>query len=171
MMVVDKNFRFGITWEVINRSETHDFFYGPIFILINDRVCPLYTRYDHTIDVVFRNMQQSFIKQQWSDGSDGTELGSRPISRRQIDYDTVQNILSIGMADLEIARDEQHLMNLIMRIGYNGNEERLFYTLDMFKTFTEVCFPRGTVEKVIMALPNKPEDFIKQMDSSPVLVV
>jgi hypothetical protein len=171
MMVIDKNFQFGITWEVIHKAGTQDFFYGPIFVLIDGRVCPLYTRYDHTIDVVFRSMQQSFITQHWSDGSNGKDLGNKHVSCRQIDYDTVQNILNIGMADLEIARDRDVLMNLIMRIGYNGDEERLFYTLDLFKTFTEVRFPRGTVEKVIMSLPNRPEEFARQLKDSPVRIV
>lgn len=38
-------------------------------------------------------------------------------------------------------------------LGFDGNEERLIYTLDFENSFNESRFPRGTIEKLIRTLP------------------
>lgn len=38
-------------------------------------------------------------------------------------------------------------------LGFDGDEDRLIYTLDFENNFIENRFPRGTIEKLIQALP------------------
>ncbi|OUI77616.1 hypothetical protein HK18_06405 [Commensalibacter intestini] len=38
-------------------------------------------------------------------------------------------------------------------LGFDGNEERLIYTVDYAKSYAETRYPKGTVEKLIRKLP------------------
>lgn len=53
-------------------------------------------------------------------------------------------------------------------LGFDGDEERLIYTLDYENTFQEIRYPKGTVEKLIQSLPPA-EDLV--MEKSDHLII
>ena len=164
-MVISNSHKFGVAWGVIERSRVPTFFYGWVILIINEKVYPSHMRFNHTIDVVFRNMQSTFtqinshfLKEDYKQD----ELGDRAMTLQDIESGDINGLYHIGLGDLESCyeNDIVDTISFSMDIGFHGSEERLFFSDDGYKTLSEVRFPRGTVEKVIMALPNKPEDFV-----------
>ncbi|MNP70944.1 hypothetical protein D3C76_1672500 [compost metagenome] len=49
-------------------------------------------------------------------------------------------------------------------LGFSGNEDRLFYSLDFESSFIESRFPRGTVEELIRTLPLAGSLFMDKSD-------
>lgn len=50
-------------------------------------------------------------------------------------------------------------------LGFDGDEERLFYSIDYEKTIQEKRYPRGTVEKLINSVPDAHHLKIKRIDN------
>ena len=53
-------------------------------------------------------------------------------------------------------------------LGFDGDEERLIYTVDYEKTFHEARYPRGTIEKLIDSLPFS-EDLVMEKNENLIM--
>jgi hypothetical protein len=156
MLIIDEEQKFGILWEKVWTSEDNDFIYGVVQIIIDDEVFPKKMSFNDTINVVFHNMKKSFSQPYYFPGNTGEELGSKPATSSQLSYGEVTNIFQIELADIGMCHDGwNNYGSLVLNLGYDGEFERLFYSEDNGETFRELRLKRGTVEKVVMSLPDK----------------
>ena len=157
MINIDETYQFGIIWELIDFPDCH-YVMGSVFLLIgkNLEIAPRYAETNHTLQVIFGNLQSSFIDKYYPAGTDGGELGDIEVDYEKLSYGEVKNIFSINGTELETQCGE-FTGGLSMEIGYSGNEERLFYSIDNGNSYKEIRLPKGTVENVIMSLPSNSE--------------
>lgn len=94
-----------------------------------------------------------FLKDSLSEGLARLELGKIP----EIGATPLDEIdLSEGTPNSLIYLDFGELSNhgRVFHLGFNGDKERLIYSLDGEKTYQEKQYPRGTIQNIIEAIPN-----------------
>jgi len=74
------------------------------------------------------------------------EVGCLPIEEMDFSEGMPRNLISLDVAGL-------YDYGCNFWLGFDGGEDRLIYTVDFENSFTETRFPRGTIEKLIRALP------------------
>lgn len=74
------------------------------------------------------------------------DIGSLPIENMDFSEGEPENLIPLNVAEL-------YDYGCNFWLGFDGEEERLIYTLDFEKSFIENRFPRGTIEKLIRQLP------------------
>lgn len=74
------------------------------------------------------------------------DIGNIPIGKIDFSEGTPEKLISLDVAEL-------YDYGCNFWLGFDGNEDRLIYTLDFENSFNENRFPRGTIEKLIRALP------------------
>lgn len=74
------------------------------------------------------------------------DIGDIPLDKLFCSEGVPEHIISLDVAEL-------YDYGCNFWLGFDGSEERLIYSLDFEKSFTENRFPRGTIEKLIKALP------------------
>lgn len=74
------------------------------------------------------------------------DIGDFPIEKMNFSKGEVKNLISLDVAEL-------YDYGCNFWLGFDGSEDRLIYTLDYENSFIENRFPRGTIEKLIRALP------------------
>lgn len=74
------------------------------------------------------------------------DIGDFPIEKMNFSEGEVKNLISLDVAEL-------YDYGCNFWLGFDGGEDRLIYTLDYENSFIEDRFPRGTIEKLIRALP------------------
>lgn len=154
MMVIDEDYKFGITWEVIEISSDQSFVYGHMHFIIDDEIMPKKCSFNHTLNVVFGGLKRSFTQPYYSDNSTATELGSIAVDNHELSYGRVPNILDLNTSDIGMSYvGWENYGSIALKLGFDRNFERLFYSEDNGKNFREIRLKRGTVEKVIFALP------------------
>ena len=156
MLVIDDNLEFGILWEVISTSEDESFYYGICKILIDGEFFPKKERFDNTINAIFHNMKKAFKNPYYPCGFINGEIGLKLITDRQLSYGEIPDIINIELADIgNCFAGYEEYGSLVLNLGYANDMERLFYSEDNGKTFREIKLKKGTVEKVIMSLPEE----------------
>ena len=157
MLNIDKSNQFGIMWDIYDKPNSQ-FVYGPVALIIGkeQEIAPRYIDTTTTLQVVFSNMKGSFINPYYSSGSTGIDLGEIEIDYDKLDHGEVPNILEIELTELGNMRGK-YLGGVILNLGFSGNTERLFYSTNNGKQYNELRLPKGTVENVIMSLPDLDE--------------
>lgn len=158
---------FVITWEITScaNDDPTSYIFGKMQILIYGKPCldPLYDR--HTLTSIFPYLHLPYkCYAERENGKNiygvkvntGKEFGEKEFNIQEYNNLTIQNLLIVDTGELDI-------QGLFLRLGYSGDEERLFYSLDFEKTFQEVRYPRGTIESVLAQLPTR-EELIKQAE-------
>lgn len=74
------------------------------------------------------------------------DIGDIPIDQIDLSEGEFKNLISLNGGVLY-----DHGCNFWL--GFDGNEERLIYTVDYEKSYVETRYPKGTVEKLIRKLP------------------
>lgn len=74
------------------------------------------------------------------------DIGNMPIEKMDFSEGIPEKLISLNVAEL-------YDYGCNFWLGFDGNEDRLIYTLDFEKSFNEDRFPRGTIEKLIRSLP------------------
>lgn len=73
------------------------------------------------------------------------DIGELPLE--QIDFlDDTPSVIALNAPEIED-------FGFCCWLGFDGDEERFFYTTDSCKTYQEKRFPRGTIERLINSLP------------------
>lgn len=75
------------------------------------------------------------------------DIGNVSIEKMDFSEGIPERLISLNVAEL-------YDYGCNFWLGFDGNEERLIYTLDFENSFNESRFPRGTTEKLIRALPS-----------------
>jgi len=75
------------------------------------------------------------------------ELGSTPLNEIDLSEETPDSLIYLDFGELSNR-------GCVFHLGYNGDEERLIYSLDGEKTYQEKNYPRGTIQNLIEAIPN-----------------
>ena len=155
MIIYDEKCKLGIIWDLHFYSENKSFEYGKINFIIEDELFPKKFADNFTLRTVFSNLKSSFKTQFCPGGKTGYELGNREVDFIKLDYGEEPDIFVIETTELgNKFGKECHANCLHLRIGYCGNEERLFYSEDFGKTYRETRFPKGTVERIVAQLPS-----------------
>ena len=157
--ITNNNGLFGVLWKVNSIREGYVF--GKIQIIIGNEIYPKACPENYyTVSVVFANFKGSFTEKCYRGGSDGEDFGERKFSVKKYVYWKLKNIFSIETTEM----GQTHIYNktceidcLMLKMGYSGDEERLFYSFDYGYNYREIRFPIGTVETVIEALPTYEE--------------
>lgn len=74
------------------------------------------------------------------------EIGSKPLGEIDFSGETPESLIYIDFGELSNRGRVFHL-------GFNGKEERLIYSLDGEVTYQEKTYQRGTIQKLIEAIP------------------
>lgn len=74
------------------------------------------------------------------------DIGTIPIEKMDFSEGEPENLIPLNVAEL-------YDYGCNFWLGFDGNEERLIYTLDFENSFSENRFPRGTIEELIRKLP------------------
>lgn len=74
------------------------------------------------------------------------DIGNIPIEKMDFSEGIPEKLISLDVATL-------YDYGCDFWLAFNGNEDRLIYTLDFENSFNEDRFPRGTIEKSIRSLP------------------
>ncbi|EQA3419492.1 Imm42 family immunity protein [Cronobacter dublinensis] len=74
------------------------------------------------------------------------DIGNVSIDKIDFSEGTPEKLISLNVAEL-------YDYGCAFWLGFDGNEDRLIYTLDFESGFNESRFPRGTIEKLIRTLP------------------
>lgn len=94
----------------------------------------------------------SFLKESFSDGmarlarEKKTEIGSMPLEQMDFSDDTPDSLIYLDFGELSNK-------GFVFHLGFNGEEERLIYSLDSEKTYQEKRYQRGTMQNLIEAIP------------------
>lgn len=146
---------FGNPYQIAIQIEKIDFLCSPsgMFNFIIDDV--LIPGRGVTIDLylVISSLKESLeigLKQNISD------LGNKSIN--QLDF-------SEGSPEKCIALDTAVLSDYgcLFWLAFDGDEERLIYSIDYEKTFKEQRYPKGTIHKLISSLPLAENLFLKHL--------
>ncbi|MGD8106435.1 Imm42 family immunity protein [Pantoea sp. FN0302] len=74
------------------------------------------------------------------------DIGNMSIGKMDFSEGTPEKLIPLNVAEL-------YDYGCNFWLGFDGNEDRLIYTLDFENSFAENRYPRGTIEKLIRALP------------------
>ncbi|WP_447868037.1 Imm42 family immunity protein [Rahnella bonaserana] len=74
------------------------------------------------------------------------DIGNMPVEKIDFSEGMPEKLISLDVAEL-------YDYGCNFWLGFDGNEDRLIYTLDFENSFNENRFPRGTIEKLIRILP------------------
>lgn len=74
------------------------------------------------------------------------ELGDKSLNELDFSEGRPENCINLNGGELSD-------YGFVFWLAYDGDEERFIYTTDYEKTFQEQRYPKGTVEKLIYALP------------------
>lgn len=74
------------------------------------------------------------------------DVGSTCIESMDFSEGEPENLIALNVAGL-------YDYGCNFWLGFDGEEERLIYTVDFEKSFSEKRFPRGTIKKLISQLP------------------
>ncbi|MEB6334603.1 Imm42 family immunity protein [Serratia rhizosphaerae] len=74
------------------------------------------------------------------------DIGNVPIEKMDFSEGMPEKLISLDVAEL-------YDYGCNFWLGFDGDEDRLIYTLDFEKSFIEKRFSRGTIEKLIRKLP------------------
>ncbi|CAI2154583.1 TPA: immunity 42 family protein [Serratia fonticola] len=85
------------------------------------------------------------------------DVGNAPIEKIDFSEGEPENLIPLNVAEL-------HDYGCNFWLGFSGNEDRLFYSLDFESSFIESRFPRGTVEELIRTLPLAGSLFMDKSD-------
>ena len=153
MLIYNEEYEFGIMWDVSIVSE--DWIYGNINFIISDEILPKKFALNFTLGTVFFNLKNSFENKYYDvEGSDNVELGDREIDYHKLNHEEEANIFEITTTELGDKFGYECNANCLqLKMGYSGNEERLFYSEDFGESYREIRMPKGTVENIIMQLP------------------
>lgn len=75
------------------------------------------------------------------------DIGSTSIEEMDFSEGEPKNLISLDGAEL-------HDYGCIFWLGFDGDEDRLIYSVDFEKSYCENRFPKGTVEGLIRDLPS-----------------
>jgi len=152
MLIYNEKHEFGIMWNVCIVADA-SWIYGNINFIIGGEIFPKKFAINFTLGTVFYNLKNDIrncIK-----NSKNKELGNRKIDYCKLNNGEEENIFDISPVELGDKVGEQCAANCLrLYLGYSGNDERLFYSDDFGETYKEVRMPRGTVENIIMQLPD-----------------
>jgi|GEM_PF-3321420 len=172
MKISSENGLISVIFEHVPYEADYPWIYGSIQFCFNGICVPNGRVDNHTLPVVFLHLVRSFDDPYYWNGLDEdgaplytrkqVDLGDMVVELRHLDYGDIQNILELGLADMEQSMDVDGNREVLrMWLGYNGKFERLFYSTDDVKTIHEAVFPRGTVESLARRLPIQRSDFEK----------
>ena len=145
---------FGFIWNVESRS--NGFIYGTAQIVIGEHIYPksLPTRDYYTLTTIFGNFKGSFEEKSYTGRNTNEDFGERKFEIKKYENSKLPNIFILETTDMGGGNNiSTELDCLVMCMGYSGNTERLFYSFDYGESFSEIRYPKGTVESVIRALP------------------
>ncbi|MCT4701373.1 immunity 42 family protein [Enterobacteriaceae bacterium H20N1] len=74
------------------------------------------------------------------------DIGNVTIEKMDFSEGMPENLIPLNVAEL-------YDYGCNFWLGFDGDEDRLIYTLDFENSFIENRFPRGTIEKLIRTLP------------------
>ncbi len=163
MIVMSKDNLFGVVIHVCETFENsfENWVYGSLLFLIGGELQPSQIILNYTLNVVIENLILSFDRPYYSGSSDGGEIGDTVVNLSGIIDGTVKNIFQLGLADVEQSyNDKGDFLSMLMWMGFNGNTERLFYSVDFGKSIKEICLPKGTVESIVRSLPSIVEHLV-----------
>lgn len=147
--IISKDGRFGIFW---NEIEDHGWHYGNISILIgNDRYPKGNNAIEYTLETVFGNLKDSFHNKCFQGRNTGEDFGEKQFDIQKWINAELDNVFSIETSELS---GESCINTLVLLIGYSGDTERLFFSVDNGDNFSEIRFQRGIIEDVISLLPS-----------------
>ncbi|WP_187498583.1 Imm42 family immunity protein [Erwinia aphidicola] len=135
----------GNPYEIAIHIEQIDFLCSPSGIfnfIINDTLIP---GKGVTVDLY---IVISSLKESLESGLENLEhtIEKRPIEKIDFSDGNPKGFISLNVAEL-------HDYGCVFWLGFNDNKDRLIYSLDFEKTFSEVYFSHGTVEKLVKKLP------------------
>ena len=141
---------FGVYW-----SESFlidDYLYGNIKIRIGDRLYPENNdSYDnYTLGVVFFNLKDSLLNKYYYGGCTNGDFCESEFNAMKWHKGAVSNVFLIDTTELG---GYENINTLYLCMAYSGDTERLFYSVDNGDSFSEIRYPKGTVERVIYQLP------------------
>jgi len=148
MVIYNKEYQLGIIWDISFINGT--WIYGNINFIIEGEVLPQFFYNNYTLNIVFSCLKNSFPEKDYSSNQSLDELGNREVDHIKLDYGKEVNIFSIETTELG---DDY----LLLWMGYSGENERLFYSKDFGKNYKEIIMKKGTLESIIIQLPNYDE--------------
>ena len=158
IVIYNEEYELGIIWDISLVNGT--WIYGNINFIIEGEIIPKNFSNKFTLATVFLCLKRSFEKKSYSAGQSLGELGNKEVDYIKLDYGEEVDIFSIDITELA----DYHLL---LDMGYSGDNERLFYSKNFGKTYKEVVMRKGTLESIIMQLPNHNE--LKSMANSFIL--
>ncbi|MGV6988185.1 hypothetical protein ACWA5Z_04175 [Testudinibacter sp. P80/BLE/0925] len=141
---------FGFFWscDEIERG----WYFGEIKILIGETIYPAGNDELYTLKIVFSNLKESFVNKYYPAGiTKNGEFGEKNFDVNKWGKLTLKDVFAIEVTELGGGHTQLGLC-----MGYSGDSERLFYSFDNEKSFNEIRYPKGTVEKIIFSLPDFP---------------
>lgn len=141
---------FGVYWS--EHFSIDDYVYGNIKIRIGDRVYPENNDSydDYTLGVVFLNLKDSFVNKYYYGGYTNEDFGEKKFNAMKWHNGELPNVFLIDTTELG---GYEKINTLYLCMAYSGDTERLFYSVDNGDSFSEIRYPKGTVEGVISQLP------------------
>ena len=141
---------FGIYWS--ESFSIDDYVYGNIKIRIGDRLYPENNdSYDnYTLCTVFFNLKDSFINKYYYGGFTNEDFGETEFNAMKWHSRELPNVFLIDTTELG---GYENINTLYLCMAYSGDTERLFYSVDNGDSFSEIRYPKGTIERVIYQLP------------------
>lgn len=148
-IVSNETHTFGVAWNEEYQIGNHK--YGKVKIIIGHNVFPKEDEGNYTLQTVFSNLKESFLEKYYPSGKSNGEFGEREFILDKWNKLVLKDIFSIDVSELG---GYSYINTLNLCMAYSGDEERLFYSFDNGETFNEIRYPKGTVENIIMKLPD-----------------
>ena len=141
---------FGIYWT--ESFSIDDYVYGNIKIRIGDRLYPENNdSYDtYTLGTVFFNLKDSFINKYYYGYCTNEDFGENEFNATKWHNGELSNVFLIDTTELG---GYENINTLYLCMAYSGDFERLFYSVDNGESFSEIRYPKGTVQEVVSRLP------------------
>ncbi len=147
MLIKSFDNKFGIIWHLSH--EVGGFQFGSINLIVDGKIIPDYFDSDYTINTVFGNLKSS-VNEAYKSPLD---IGDVDVRSTDIQDGVFEGLNCIEAADLSYTCSDIEYTGVLLEIGFSGNKERLFYSVDNGDSYSEVVLERGTVAEVINQLP------------------
>jgi hypothetical protein len=143
-MIIKHNNDFFIQWDIVYPSTPESYYeFGVLNFWIDDVCLP-----GKGVNITFNSVILSLVRNIPSIKNLEVDLGDVPLEN--IDFCDFDNKSLVWLDTCELF---QYGFGLIL--GFNKDQERIFYTTDYEKTYTEIVLPKGTLLATLESLSEK----------------